>query len=57
LEQREIFRRVNLALARVDRAAGEGMRAAERINRLEHAILAKAFREEVLLPESVSRQS
>lgn len=47
-EQREIVRRVRSALARADRLEAEAKRALALIDRLETAILAKAFRGELV---------
>ena len=47
-EQREIVKRLKAALARADRLEGEATRALALLDRLEAAILAKAFRGELV---------
>ena len=47
-EQREIVARIKSALARIDRLKAEAARARALIDRLEAAILAKAFRGELV---------
>ncbi|MBS7539846.1 restriction endonuclease subunit S [Ancylobacter lacus] len=44
----EIVRRIESAFARIDRLAGEAKRALELVGRLDEAILAKAFRGELV---------
>jgi type I restriction enzyme S subunit len=51
-EQREIIRRLDLAFTRADRLVAEASRGRELIDRLESAILAKAFRGE-LVPQDL----
>jgi len=43
-EQLEIIRRIEAAIARIERAGAEAMRAAALVERLERATLARAFR-------------
>jgi type I restriction enzyme, S subunit len=50
-EQEEMLRLINLAFARADRLEGEAIRARALLDRLEAAILAKAFRGE-LVPQN-----
>ncbi|MGH0212298.1 restriction endonuclease subunit S [Sinorhizobium meliloti] len=52
-EQHEIVRRIESAFARIDRLAKEAKRALELVGRLDEAILAKAFRGE-LVPQDES---
>ncbi|MDQ0316826.1 restriction endonuclease subunit S [Amorphus orientalis] len=47
-EQHEIVRRIESAFARIDRLAAEAKRALELVGRLDEAILAKAFRGELV---------
>ncbi len=47
-EQHEIVRRIEAAFARIDRLAKEAKRALELVGRLDEAILAKAFRGELV---------
>ncbi len=47
-EQHEIVRRIESAFARIDRLAKEAKRALELVGRLDEAILAKAFRGELV---------
>lgn len=47
-EQHEIVRRIEAAFARIDRLAAEAKRALELVGRLDEAILAKAFRGELV---------
>jgi type I restriction enzyme S subunit len=47
-EQHEIVRRIEAAFARIDRLAGEAKRALALVGRLDEAILAKAFRGELV---------
>lgn len=47
-EQKEIVRRIESAFARIDRLAAEAKRALELVSRLDEAILAKAFRGELV---------
>ena len=47
-EQREIVKRIKIALARADRMEAETARARKLLDRLEQAILAKAFRGELV---------
>ncbi|MFC6495591.1 restriction endonuclease subunit S [Ancylobacter dichloromethanicus] len=47
-EQHEIVRRIGSAFARIDRLAGEAKRALKLVGRLDEAILAKAFRGELV---------
>lgn len=47
-EQREIVRRIESAFAKIDRLEKEAKRAMELVGRLEEAILAKAFRGELV---------
>lgn len=47
-EQHEIVRRIESAFAKIDRLAAEAKRALELVGRLEEAILAKAFRGELV---------
>jgi type I restriction enzyme S subunit len=47
-EQHEIVRRIDFAFARIDRLAKEAKRALELVGRLDEAILAKAFRGELV---------
>ncbi len=47
-EQHEIVRRIESAFARIDRLAGEAKRALALVGRLDEAILAKAFRGELV---------
>jgi type I restriction enzyme S subunit len=47
-EQNEIVRRIESAFAHVDRLAREAKRALELVGRLDEAILAKAFRGELV---------
>lgn len=47
-EQHEIVRRIEAAFARIDRLAGEARRALELVGRLDEAILARAFRGELV---------
>ena len=47
-EQHEIIRRIESAFARIDRLAKEAKRAMELVGRLDEAILAKAFRGELV---------
>jgi type I restriction enzyme S subunit len=47
-EAREIVRRIESAFARIDRLAKEAKRALELVGRLDEAILAKAFRGELV---------
>ncbi|MDX0675674.1 type I restriction endonuclease subunit S [Sinorhizobium medicae] len=47
-EQQEIVRRIGSAFAKIDRLAGEAKRALELVVRLDEAILAKAFRGELV---------
>ncbi len=47
-EQHEIVRRIEAAFARIDRLAKEAKRAMELVGRLDEAILAKAFRGELV---------
>lgn len=47
-EQHEIVRRVEAAFARIDRLAAEAKRALELVGKLDEAILAKAFRGELV---------
>lgn len=56
LEQREIVRRIDTAFARVDRTAAEAARATGLVDRLDQAILAKAFRGE-LVPSDIGPSS
>nr|WP_244511668.1 MULTISPECIES: restriction endonuclease subunit S [unclassified Rhizobium] len=50
-EQHEIVRRIEAAFAKIDRLAGEAKRALELVGKLDEAILAKAFRGE-LVPQN-----
>ena len=52
-EQHEIVRRIESAFARIDRLAAEAKRALELVGKLDEAILAKAFRGE-LVPQDDS---
>lgn len=52
-EQHEIVRRIESAFAKIDRLAKEAKRALELVGRLDEAILAKAFRGE-LVPQDES---
>lgn len=47
-EQHEIVRRIESAFARIDRLAAEARRALELVGKLDEAILAKAFRGELV---------
>lgn len=47
-EQREVLRRINAAFARADRLEAEATRARALLDRLESALLAKAFRGELV---------
>lgn len=47
-EQREIVRRIETAFAKIDRLAGQAKRALELVGKLDDAILAKAFRGELV---------
>lgn len=47
-EQHEIVRRIEAAFARIDRLAGQAKRALELVGKLDEAILAKAFRGELV---------
>ncbi|WP_245459903.1 restriction endonuclease subunit S [Rhizobium leguminosarum] len=47
-EQHEIVRRIDSAFAKIDRLATEATRALELVDRLDEAILAKAFRGELV---------
>ncbi|WP_163875663.1 restriction endonuclease subunit S [Rhizobium laguerreae] len=47
-EQHEIVRRIKSAFAKIDRLAAEASRALELVGRLDEAILAKAFRGELV---------
>ncbi|MBX5272998.1 4'-phosphopantetheinyl transferase [Rhizobium sp. NLR17b] len=47
-EQQEIVRRIESAFAKIDRLAGEAKRALGLVGRLDEAILAKAFRGELV---------
>jgi type I restriction enzyme S subunit len=47
-EQHEIVRRIESAFARIDRLAGQAKRALELVGRLDEAVLAKAFRGELV---------
>lgn len=47
-EQHEIVRRIESAFAKIDRLANEAKRALELVGRLDEAILAKAFRGELV---------
>lgn len=47
-EQHEIVRRIESAFAKIDRLAKEANRALELVGRLDEAILAKAFRGELV---------
>ncbi|WP_050578783.1 restriction endonuclease subunit S [Rhizobium leguminosarum] len=47
-EQHEIIRRIESAFAKIDRLAAEARRALELVGRLDEAILAKAFRGELV---------
>ncbi len=48
LEQHEIVRRIESAFAKIDRLAAEARRALELVGKLDEAILAKAFRGELV---------
>lgn len=50
-EQHEIVRRIESAFAKIDRLAKEAKRALELVGRLDEAILAKAFRGELVLQD------
>lgn len=50
-EQHEIVRRIQSAFAKIDRLAGQAKRALELVGKLDEAILAKAFRGE-LVPQN-----
>lgn len=52
-EQHEIVRRIESAFAKIDRLAGQARRALELVGRMDEAILAKAFRGE-LVPQDES---
>jgi type I restriction enzyme, S subunit len=52
-EQREIVRRVDLAFAWIDRLSAEATSASKLINHLDQAVLAKAFRGE-LVPQDLN---
>lgn len=47
-EQHEIVRRIESAFSKIDRLAKEAKRALELVGRLDEAILAKAFRGELV---------
>ncbi len=47
-EQREIVRRIESAFGKIDRLAGEAKRALALVGRLDEAVLAKAFRGELV---------
>jgi len=47
-EQQEIVRRIESAFAKIDRLAGQAKRALELVGKLDEAILAKAFRGELV---------
>ena len=47
-EQHEIVRRIESAFAKIDRLAGQAKRALELVGKLDEAILAKAFRGELV---------
>jgi type I restriction enzyme S subunit len=47
-EQREIVRRIESAFDKIDRLAGEAKRALALVGRLDEAVLAKAFRGELV---------
>ncbi|MBX5191088.1 hypothetical protein HJB86_19595 [Rhizobium sp. NZLR3b] len=47
-EQHEIVRRIESAFAKIDRMAGQAKRALDLVGRLDEAILAKAFRGELV---------
>jgi len=55
-EQHEIVRRIETAFAKIDRLAREAKRALELLGRLDEAILAKAFRGE-LVPQDENDES
>jgi type I restriction enzyme S subunit len=57
MEQCEIIRRVKNAFASVDRPAAEAARSIELLDRLDRAILAKAFRGELFAVEQLDRAS
>lgn len=51
-EQSEIVRRIDFAMTRMDRAAAEARRALRLLTKLDHAILAKAFRGELVTQDN-----